>query len=102
MSFDKTRYRQHYIPSPIVFDEPHHWALKWAPSRIMLLSILRKSAWRVPVPQWGLAPELDFELDLLIDQFNLRDLPEPKTLFHRARLAWRCFSTCVRVEAGWL
>ena len=103
MPFDKSHYRQHYfqryIPSPILLEEPYHWTLRWLPARLMLLAILRRSSWRVPVPRWGKATQLDFELDLLVDYFGLRNVPEPCTLGQKLSMAWRCLMTFVKVEA---
>jgi hypothetical protein len=64
-------------------EKHYHWMLHSVFGRDVLKSYLAMLKPEVTISKWRVQPELNEELNAIVDRLGLRDLPEPKSFVER-------------------
>lgn len=92
-------FREFYKPDPApAVDQAPHWLLGAVYGRELLKARLRKVRPELVVPLWRDAPELDPELEAMVDDLGLRGWPEPVTFAARVSYLRQVLALKVEVE----
>lgn len=81
-------HQRHIFGPCFQIPEERHWFLDWAPSRLALKAALKIRLPMAGISILGQANEFDFDLDLLVEELGLREIPKPPSVIQRWRLFW--------------
>jgi hypothetical protein len=92
-------FRQHYHPLPACPTWPRHWLLDHREGRNFLMMHLRRSK-HAPEALRLCRNSLQFDaaLDLMLDELELRDLPEPESFSETFRMNFKILKLITSVQ----